>query len=252
MSDNTEGNEHGGENTGSGAAWSSSVPENLRDNEAFKGIEKSSDAWQQFVDMKGRMESSVQIPGENATDEDRAAFYTKLGRPETADKYTITKPDTLPEGVQYSEDTEAIFKTAFHEVGLSDQAAQKLWGKYHEVVAQGYETQQKAEQAAHEAAINELKNDWTGDNFKVNTEIAHRAFTGIFKDETKQEEAKKFIEETKINGLPLGDHPMFLKMFHKIGSVIGDDTINHGRGGLDSGMTDEEKAKLRFPNTKFK
>jgi len=242
-----------GGNDGNGAAWLSSVPENLRTNEAFKGIEKSSDAWQQFVDMKVNSETALQIPGDDATDEDRSAFMNKLGRPETAEEYTIAKPENLPNDVQYDENVEKVFKGVFHDVGLSDQNANKLWGKYHEMVAQGHEATQKAEKEAYDTAVNSLKDEWTGDKFKVNTEVAHRAFSGIFDDEGKNAEAKKFIEDTKVNGLPLGNHPMFLKVFQQIGSIIGDDKINQGRGnGLESGASDEDKAKKRFPNTKFK
>jgi hypothetical protein len=247
----TNAGSDGGDGSGAGAAWLSSVPENLRTNEAFKGIEKSSDAWQQFVDMKVKSKDALYIPGETATDAEKSAFYSKLGRPKTAEDYTITQPANYP--IEYDKNTESVFRSAFYEAGLSDESANKLWGKYHELVAQGHETSQKAEKEAHDAAVNALKDEWTGDKFKVNTEIASRAFSGIFDDAAKQGEAKKFIEETKVNGLPLGNHPMFLKVFHQIGSIIGDDKINHGRdGSLESGMSDEERAQKRFPNTKFK
>lgn len=255
MNDNLETNPDGGggDNTGSEQAWLSSVPENLRTNEAFKGVETSSDAWQQFVDMKVSSKTALQIPGENATDEDRSAFMNALGRPETADKYTFTKPEGLPEGLQYDDTVTEAFKSMFHEVGLSDANAGKLWEKYHEIAAQGHESEQKFEKEAMDTAVNQLKDEWSGDKFKVNTELAKRVFTNIFEDEAKQTEAKAFIQDTKINGLSLGDHPMFLKIFQQIGSVISDDVLNSGGGeGGEGGMSEEDKAKKRFPNTKFK
>ena len=242
----------GGEQTGSEQAWLTSVPESLRTNEAFKGIENASDAWQQFVDMKADSENTLRIPGEDSTDEDRAAFMNKLGRPETAEEYTIAKPEGLPEGVPYDENLETAFKGIFHENGIPDTAANALWGKYHEMVAEGHKQQQATEKEAYDTAVNSLKDEWTGDNFKVNTEIAFRAFSGVFEDAKQQEAATEFIKDTKINGLPIGDNPMFLKIFHQIGSIIGDDKLNQGRGdGFTSGLSDEDAAKKRFPNTKF-
>lgn len=250
MNENLETNANldGGEG-GNEAAWLSSVPENLRGNEAFKGIEKSSDAWQQFVDMKVNSETAVQIPGESATDEDRAAFLNKLGRPENAVDYTITKPDSLPEDMPYDDKMADVFKGVFHEIGLSDVAANQLWGKFYEIAAQGH----KADQEKTNDAVNSLKDEWAGEKFKVNTEVAHRAFAKTFEDEKQQAEATEFIESAKIDGVPLGNHPMFLKIFAQIGSVIGDDSANAGRGdGIESGLTDEDAAKKRFPNTDFK
>lgn len=255
MDDNldTNANQDGGDVSGDGQAWLSSVPENLRSNDAFKGIEKSSDAWQQFVDLTGSSKTAVQIPGENATDEDRSAFYNSLGRPETADKYTLSKPENLPEGLTYDENVAEAFKGIFHGVGLSDSQASDIWGKYHEIAAQGYEAEQKAEKESFDTAVNALKDEWPGDKFKVNTELATRAFTKVFEDEAKQAEATAFIEDTKINGTALGNHPMFLKIFQQIGSIIGDDSLNHGRdNSMNGGDSEEAKAQKRFPNTKFK
>lgn len=254
MNDNLETNPNdGGGDGGTGQAWLSSVPENLRTHEAFKGIESSSDAWQQFTDLKVSSKTALQIPGENATDEDKSSFLNALGRPEAADGYTLTKPENLPEGMPYDENVSEAFKGIFHEIGLSDAQAGKLWGKYHEIAANGFGTSQKAEKEALDTSVNSLKDEWTGDQYKVNSELAHRAFTGIFKDEAKQSEAKSFIEDTKINGLALGNHPMFLKIFQQIGSVMSDDSLNHGGdNSLNGGLSDEQEAQKRFPNTKFK
>ena len=237
---------------GSDLGWRSALPDNLKNHEFVKDYAKPGDAIQDFVNLKTEAATMLKVPGDDATDEDRSAFYGKLGRPETAEEYTIAKPENLPDGVEYDENVETVFKGVFHEIGLSDQNANALWGKYHEMVTQGHEMEQKAEKEALDTAINSLKDEWTGDKFKVNTEVAHRAFSGVFEDAEKQSEAKTFIEETKINGLPLGSHPMFLKVFQKIGSIIGDDKINQGRDdSINAVSSDEERARKRFPNIDF-
>lgn len=209
------------------------------------GKVKESDG--KVTDLTKRLENALFVPGEKATDAERASFYAKLGRPETADKYSITKPADLPEGIQYSPEVETAFKQIAHESGLSDGQAGKLYGWYYGLVKAGYAQQAKAEKEATDAAVNALKDEWKGDSFKTNTELAARAFKK-FGGETP--EIAKFIEETKVNGLPLGNHPMFLKVFAAIGKVISEDSMNAGdRRGAGGETSDEEKAKARFPAT---
>lgn len=244
--------ENGGSDNGESAAWLSSVPENLRDNDAFKGIESASDVYQQFVDLKGSAENMVTIPGQDASDEDRAAFFNRIGRPESAEKYTITKPENLPEDIPYDDATADHFKGVFHQIGLSNDQAGKIWNEYHEMVVKAHEMESNAEREATDAALNSLKDEWTGDKYKENTELAHRAFTQLFENEDQAKEAKAFLEDSKVGGVSLGNHPMFLKIFHQLASSIADDRLNTGRGdGINGESSEEERAKKRFPNTKF-
>ena len=244
--------DQGNQNTGSELGWRSALPDNLKNHEFIKDYSKPGDAIQDFVNLKTEAASMLKVPGENATDAEKAAFYNKMGRPETADKYTIGKPENYPDGLQYTEDVEKVFRNAFHEAGIPDKAAKTLWGKYHELAVQGFESQQRVEKEALDKAVNTLKDEWKGDAFKVNTETAHRAFMKTFDDTAKQAEAKAFIENTKINGLALGDHPMFLRIFSQIGKAIGNDSMGISRdSNFQGGMSEEEIARKRFPNTKF-
>ena len=248
--------------------WLAQLPENLKANEILTshatlgdfanahiatvgkvseldGKVKESDG--KVTDLTKRLENALFVPGEKATDAERASFYTKLGRPETADKYSITKPADLPEGIQYSPEVETAFKQIAYESGLSDGQAGKLYGWYYGLVKAGHAQQAKAEKDATEAAVNKLKDEWKGDAFKVNSELAARAFKKFGGDSP---EVAKFITETKVNGVALGDHPVFLKVFHAIAKSVSDDfLVAGGRGGAGGETSDEEKAKARFPAT---
>lgn len=245
--------DQGGSNGGSDdLGWRAALPDDLKNHEYVKGYSKPGDAIRDFVALKQEAGSMLKVPGENATDAERAAFYKAVGRPETAEAYSLKKPDGLPEGLPYSEDSEKVFKAYFHELGLTDKQAVQLWGKYHELSGQGFTAQQKAEADASAKALETLQSEWTGDTFKVNTELAHRAFMRTFDKPEQIAEAKAFLETSKVGGVALGDHPMFLRVFAKFGAMISDDQANAGRnsgGGQDN--SDEAKAKARFPNTKF-
>jgi hypothetical protein len=235
------GNEGGG--TGDDRAWLSSIPENLRAHEAFKEVKTLPEVYQGFADLKVRSKDMVAIPGENSTDEEKTAFFTRLGRPEAAEKYTITRPEGVPENLYTPEVAEAM-KGIFFKANLSDAQAQVINTEYSSMIKQGEELRIQTEKEATEKAINALKDEWKGDTFKENTEIAARAFKQFGGDE-----GQSFLEETKINGVSLGDHPQFLKIFFAIGKAISDDSAFSGRGGLKGEMSEEDKAKARFPAT---
>lgn len=223
--------------------WRSALPDDLKNHEFVKDYSKPGDAIRDFVNLKQEAASMLKVPGKDATDEQRAAFYNALGRPESPDKYTIGKPEGLPDYVPYSQENEAAFRTLVHETGLSDSQAQKLNQWYWNTVKSEVET----EQNATNEAINKLKDEWKGDTFKVNTEKAARAFKKF-----GGEEAASFLESIKANGVPLGSHPLFLKTFHAIAEAVSDDFLSAGGGNNKTTMSDEQLAQSRFPNTQWK
>ena len=239
----------GGSGTVERPAWLDSAPDAYKNNEAFYGFTEPAKFYEKADALLKAEKDMVVVPGENATDEQRQAFYTKLGRPETADKYTITKPADLPDGVPYSPEVEAVFKDQVHKLGLTNAQAKAQWDWYFGMTKTGFEKSQQAEQQATEAAVNKLKDEWKGEDFKVNSELAARAFMQ-FGGKTPEVEA--FFKDTKVNGVQLGNHPTFLRVFAAIGKAISDDSLNGGRGAGGSGeKSDEEQAKALFPNTKW-
>src|ERR1035441_2671844 len=57
------------------------------------------------IALEKKMGSAVNVPGPEATDEDRAAFYSKLGRPEPAEKYTFNAKEITAKTLRSEENT---------------------------------------------------------------------------------------------------------------------------------------------------
>lgn len=228
-------------------AWTAQLDKDLQTNERLTSFKSIGEMGKAFLESEGKLSGAVFVPGEDASDEQKAAYREKMGIPATPDKYTIAKPEGLPEGIEYSKEAEGAYKQFAHDNGLTNKQAASLHGWYHDLIKTGYAQQQQTEKQALDAAINTLKDEWKGDAFKANTELATRVFTKF-----GGEEAQKFIETTKVNGLPLGDHPVFLKIFANIGKVVSDDSAMGDRSTKGHEMSDEDKAKQRFPNTNFK
>lgn len=246
----------GGEGGGGSAetpAWMSSMPDAYKQNESFAKFGEASDAYAKFDELLKAEGDALAIPGEDASDEDKNAFAMKMGRPETAEGYEIGKPQDWPEDVQYDEALDGQFKEAAFQMGLSGEKANALHGWYNGLVLSAHNAEVQNEKAAMEKATNELKTTWPGDSYKVNTEMAHRAFVQFSgESEAEQKEAHDFINNTIVDGVILGEHPKFLKNYHRVAAAISDDSANSGMNNPSGELTEEQKAAKRFPATTFK
>ena len=125
---------------------------------------------------------AVKVPGKDATDEERAAFYTKLGRPEQPDKYQFEVPKELPENLPYNADMAAGFKGFAHGIGLSQQqaAAAHDWFVAQQVqeangVAGQVSEQQQAVAMAERSKLEKVWGPVDSDSGRKNAELADRA-----------------------------------------------------------------------------
>lgn len=115
------------------------------------------------------------MPGKDATPEQWAEFYAKIGRPETPDAYELP----LPEG-----DDGAFAKEMapiLHKHGITAEQAKGLAGDWNAMVAaqqqQAQAAEQQAAQAAHvqnTAEATALKAEW-GQQFDTNMHHAKQA-----------------------------------------------------------------------------
>ena len=129
-----------GDEPNGGTDWRESLPEDIRGNAALANVKDVGDLANQFVNAQSFLGSSIRIPSENASDEDRQKFYDKvlnhapnlmpkpnkddpaavaavyaaLGRPADPDSYALEGAELSPE-----------MKKAAHDAGLTpDQFAQ--------------------------------------------------------------------------------------------------------------------------------
>lgn len=92
------------------------------------------------------------IPTDNDGDEVWDQAYKALGRPETPDGYEA--PEGLPQ--EAKEQTDKIF----HEAGLSQKQASKLYANIAQALEQNSSNQEQASQASAETAIQSLESEF--------------------------------------------------------------------------------------------
>ena len=237
-------------------AWMAQLPDNLKENEGLGKFEKLGDFAQAHLDLEGKSNGAIHIPGEDATDEQRTEFFTKLGRPETSDGYEFKAPE-LPDNspVKYDEAFEKVFREKFHEVGLSKAGGEEVYGLYtrlmsecataHEGALSRYEKGEATEQdtallgpIAETAkrylvaestflttkAEADLKKKW-GDEYKGNLELAGKGLVTLA--ESAGHKAEDLQGALAVSNL--GNNPILTDIFKLVGEMVSEDQTVFGK-----------------------
>jgi len=218
--------------------WKLQVNEEFRGDTGLNEIKSVSDLAKGYLSGQRMLGDRIKIPGETASDEDRAAFntklteipgvlripeegdeegfrdlYSKLGRPESADKYTY-KTENLPEGLESSSVIEDWFKKSAFESGASNEMVSKIMGEWNEMLV----TQHNVKQEDMNVAEAALHKDW-GNDYARRMGAGRALVTKYGNDQ---------VDEA-IEASGLGNNPYFNKMMSDIGmSNLEDSAINAG------------------------
>lgn len=205
---------NGADNTGAADAFAW-VPEDYR--EEFRndeGLSKytSQDAFIKAVldDRKANGEA-VKLPGVEATDEEWAQVYNKLGRPETPEGYELSK--TLPEGLDFNEDFYNEFLQNIHTAGLSKKQANKLYDWYNTKCAELNKDISAKIEASYKKSVDDavvaLKKEW-GTDYQKNLDSAVAMANKFLSPATKQ----------YLNASKLGNNPLLIKDFYNLSKQV--------------------------------
>lgn len=105
--------------------WKDGLPEELRNEPSLAGVKNLTTLAKSYVNAQKLVgKNKISIPGENATDDERNAFYSALGRPATANDYKHDKVE-IPEGYALNEEQVAAFRETAFNIGLSQEAFEK-------------------------------------------------------------------------------------------------------------------------------
>lgn len=186
--------------------WMASLPEDLQKEESlgiFKDIGGLARSLVSAQKMVGK--TKIVIPTEKSTPEEWGEFYSKLGRPETKDKYDISPPS----GVEFDGKLIDGFREQAHNLGLSGKQAKELFNWYaNSTVDQLKNFSQQSELDAKEA-VSSLRKEW-GLTFDQNIKSAQRA-------------ASEFGLTEELNKAGLGNNVAVVKALAKIGEQFSED-----------------------------
>ncbi len=217
---------------GGDAHWAESLSDDLKTSTSLRKFKTSEDSHRAYLELENKMgadnDSLLTIPKDDDS-EAWSALYTKLGRPDSHEKYTFPKPENVdPDDID--EVMESQLAQGFHAANLTVKQAEQLYN----VLMSADEdqlTRLKGEvQKKSDASTAALKAEW-GPNYENNLGLAQRAF-GIF-----PERLQTLIAE----GGYTGDID-YIKGFYKFGQFLGEDGTAGGAGGTGGfgGMSKEQ------------
>lgn len=237
-----DGTPEGGNLTG--GEWRAQLSDDLKGNEAFTPFKTVSEFAKahletagKVADLEGKVKDALFVPGENATDEERSAFFAKLGRPEKAEDYVIAGMDV--QGITDEKVREAIkarateditwFRGVAHKLGMSKGVAETLFGEYAKRNAEYFALMEGQRQKAMDDAMETLKKDpeWAGENFTKNLVVVNKAMEAFGSPELKQ----------VFDASGLGNNAAFINFFYKVGKAMGEDKLV---GGTPGGTKDKK------------
>jgi hypothetical protein len=201
----------GGDATGN---WKTSISEEFRNDpsiEKFTEIDALAKSYINATKMIGQ--DKVVIPTNNSTEDQWNEVYSKLGRPESADKYSL---DAKSEIVEMDEGAIKSFAEQSHKLGLNNKQAQGIL-EYYKNNMEGTAQQSRIDtETAQTQAEQQLRQEW-GRDFEGKVKQAGALAKANIDPEV--------LDMTLSNGTRLGDHPDIIKGFAKIAGMMSEDKI---------------------------
>ncbi|MEE9366718.1 MAG: hypothetical protein V3W44_08535 [Dehalococcoidales bacterium] len=227
----------GGDAGGGGDHWTTSLPEDMRESGSLKRYDTAEAAHRGHLDLEKKMggnaDTLLHIPEESDT-EGWNALFTKLGRPDSHEKYGF--PDLGPNADP--DDLDEVMRgqlaQGFHAANLTTKQAEQIYNTM--ITAQDDQLKRaKAEVAGkNEASTAALKAEW-GVKYEDNLGLAKRAFA-VF-----PESLQVIIADSGFT-----QDIDYIKGFHKFGQFLGEDGSAGGSGAGGFGGMNKEQASVKL------
>ena len=195
-------------------SWKEAISEEFRNDpniSKFTEIDALAKSYINATRMIGQ--DKVAVPNENSTEDQWNEVYSKLGRPESSDKYVL---DAKSEVVPMDENAIKIFAETSYKLGLNNKQAQGILDFYKNSIEQTSQQSKIDVETAQAQAEQQLRQEWGklfDDNVKKAGSLA-KANLGV-----------EILDMQLQNGTRLGDHPDIIKGFAKIADMMSEDKI---------------------------
>jgi hypothetical protein len=219
--------------------WKEAISEEFRNDpniEKFTEIDALAKSYINATQMIGK--DKVAVPNKNSTEDQWNEVYDKLGRPESADKYSL---NVKSEVVPIDDNAIKQFAENAHQLGLNNKQAQGIL-EFYKNNMEGMAQQAKVDtETAQAQSTQELRQEW-GREFDTNIKKAGALAKANMNPEILDMQLK--------DGMRLGDHPEIIKGFAKIAGMMSEDKIVSTESENVSSNTDVETEISDIMNNK--
>ncbi len=225
-------NAAGGGDAGAQGHWADGLSDDLKSSATLRQFKTSEDSHRAHLSLEKKMgagnDNLLTIP-KDGDSEGWSALFSKIGRPDSHEKYTFPKPENV-DADDIDEVMEAQLARGFHAANLTVKQAEQLYN----VLMSADEdqlTRLKGEvQKKNDASTAALKAEW-GPAYGNNLGLAQRAFAQF------PERLQTLLAESGYTS-----DIDYIKGFHKFGQFLGEDGAAGGAGGAGGfgGMSKEQ------------
>ena len=195
-------------------SWKSSISEEFRNDpniEKFTEIDALAKSYINATRMIGQ--DKVAVPNKNSTEDQWNEVYSKLGRPESADKYAL---NIESEAVVMDEGAIKSFAEQSHKLGLNNTQAQGILEFYKNNMESSAQQATVNTETAQAQAETELRAEW-GKEFDSQVSKASAL--------AKANMNPEILDLQMQDGTRIGDHPEIIKGFAKIAGMLSEDKL---------------------------
>lgn len=223
--------------------WLEQIETSLRGHEALKDVTDVNHLTKTYItqreenaSLKGKLETSIKLPGKDAKPEEMAAYRKAMEVPDKPEDYKLEKPQ-LPEGLPYDDSIEGWFKQTMHENNVAQSAVQKVFSGYINLMSEQYNAIQQHNKQYVDDLMLDVKKEW-GADYAVNDELAKRGqklLTDTATDSKFKEWLGKYAPEK---------NPMLYRLFSLVGKNAQGTAFVQGQSGGTG-----KKGGFEYPNT---
>ncbi len=175
----------------------------------------------------------VKMPGEDASDEDRAKFNKQMGVPESVDDYEIAAPEGVDAEAFASEEYQAPIKSIvadMHAAGASQGVVNAMLSKYFELEMAGAAERNRLDVEHMQKAEADLRKEW-GASYDENVAFANDYLS----------KSPDLVKLELRDGSLLGSHPAFVRQMAEVGRMANEGQLKFGISGTE--MATDMKAQ---------
>lgn len=199
--------------------WMAQTKGDLQQNQELGKFKDINEMASSYLELASKAtEGGIEIPGEEATDEDWAAFHKAIGRPDSADDYTYSE-EGVEEAYKFPKEGIALLREVVHNAGLSGKMGEAVLTGFVKANAEGLKALDDAHAEATSSAERNLKLDWK-ENYDRNTALAKRAYNTFGGGpDSELSNMMRTVTLTDADGkeVLLGDSAVMRKAFYEIG-----------------------------------
>ena len=181
-----------------------------------KGWKEPGDVMKAYAEIEawqGRNANQARVPGENATDEDKAAYRKAIGVPDKPADYV--KDFKFSDGVKVDEGRQETFLKGLHERNAPPDVVNFVMETYDELARAGMERLDANIEPTARQQREALEKEW-GNDAKANFDLAERGLRLLFTDDDMQ----AFRQLRLMDGSFVGDQGFVVKALNSVGRAL--------------------------------